>query len=209
MVRFRSSLRFCLLCAVYFVAVVATSALTTSASTQDVLGRPSQAASAQPETFATSTKPFNFFSALAAGSVNIASGACADVFCNGTDSCNCLTISSLTLKAGSLGRSTISCELNNDTTVPVNNGSGGVTEPAGGICTITAANGSLLNLQLNGWLGVVDSSTFVEVSGGYTITGGTAKFSDAAGTGTFALSVDSINLGTANGVFSLSGAFRR
>jgi hypothetical protein len=84
-----------------------------------------------------------------------------------------------------------------------------VIEPASGVCTITAANGSLLNLELNGWLGLVDGSTFIETSGGYTITGGTSKFSDAAGTGTFAISIDSVSVGTAKGVVALSGAFRR
>jgi hypothetical protein len=198
-------------CAMFFVLVADVSLLPVTTRAENALGRDSQTASeaAQSEAFATSNKPFNSFSALAAGAVTIAAGACSGLTCNSSDACNCFSMSSVPLKVSGLGESTLSCALNNDVTRFANNGSNGVNEPASGVCTITAASGDKLNLELSGWLGAVDGSSFIEISEGFTITGGTGKLPDAAGTGTFTLSIDSIAFGTANGVVSLSGAFRK
>jgi hypothetical protein len=193
---------------IFLVAIFLLSFSRASVFAQSVIGMP--VAGVQNQTpLVTTVKQPKAITASGAGTGTIASGSCSTLTCNSGDTCNCWQASVPVTPTG-IGKSTLAFSLNNDTTPLVNNGSNGVCEPMSGTGTITKKNGDLANLQIGGTLCVVGGSVPpVMFTGNYTMIGGTGSLAAATGTGVFSFTDDSINLGSANFIATMTGAFSK
>ncbi|HUY18794.1 MAG TPA: hypothetical protein VMV15_06165 [Candidatus Binataceae bacterium] len=137
------------------------------------------------------SKPLSGFTAVGTGNSNfvMALTPCQGLTCPGTDTCTCLTISGVNLKATGLGHSTLDASINVDTSTLTPNGAGdGFCDLASGPATVTAANGSTAALDLTGSFCVGNSFVNYVLNGGFTVVGGTGHLANAGGTGNYAIS---------------------
>jgi len=191
---------------IFLVAILLISFSRASAFAQSVIGMPVAEGQTKAPLVTTVQQP-KAITASGAGTGTIATGSCSTLTCNSGDICNCWQASVPVTPTG-IGKSTLAFSLNNDTNPLVNNGSNGVCEPMSGTGTITKKNGDLANLQIGGSLCVVGGSVPpVMFTGNFTMIGGTGSLAAATGTGVFSFTDDSINLGSANFIATMTGAF--
>jgi len=133
------------------------------------------------------------------------------------DYCSCLTASGSFKGIATLpGTITteISLDFSNDTALyGTPNGSGGYCFGATGVATAVTVIGDQMDLVLQGNVcdaipvGTAPDQIFgAAFTGGYTITGGTGRFTGQSGTGTFSESVSDVNTPNAPATFTAVGS---
>jgi hypothetical protein len=130
-----------------------------------------------------SSRPYVLFQAVGSGNETITAGSCADVSCQGSDTCNCVAWS-VPFSTTGFSAGTFMAHLNLDTTNPSKLGpSGGICEQMAGFGKLSTSAGSTITLNIAGNACDVASIGKLQFSGAYTVTGGTGAFFDANGVG--------------------------